>query len=473
MASFSEHRPPIGQTGAAKEGTPLKVLMAPVNISGMPLVLVNGLRANGVDARLLQYVRDGKSGHAFGYDSDIKIDLTGRPAGEVRFETVRRCIDDGYDIFHFWLRTLVFGPRYTGLIGADLPLIKLYGRKIVYRFTGMDLRDPKFDLEHNPHSPFRHGFVAAGKDDEPVRRAYIDLLRCHVDQFVVQDPEMGQYMPDARIIPRALPLDDWPLVGVEPNDRPLIVHGPSNPVVKGTKFVLAACEELQAEGLSFDLKLVSGMTHAEAVSWYRRADIVIDQLLIGAYGVLTMEAMALGKPVICYVRDDLFRPVYGELPIVNANPDNIKDRIRQLVKDFEMRREFSARGRAFVEEHHDANRVSLELKDLYGEVMARPQKMPTSGADIAFIGRQYGAIERELTRQRALTRQRQRHLDSTVQKLNEARQELSVARKEVALARKDAERARRTLERRRLANQVRGGVGVAAKFARKLIPWSK
>lgn len=429
------------------EGKPaMKVLMAPVNISGMPLVLVKGLREIGVEARLLQFGR-GDQGHAFGYESDIRVDLNSGPAGQVRLDTVRQTLDDGYDIFHFWLRTLVSGPRYTGLMGLDLPFIKLRGRKIVYRFTGMDLRDPKQDLASNPHSPFRHGFVAASEEDEPIRRAYIDFLRCHVDQFVVQDPEMAQYMPDARIIPRALNLDNWRHVGVEANERPLVVHGPSNPSVKGTKYILEACERLKDEGLNFDLKLITGMAHKEAVGWYRKADIVVDQILIGAYGVLAMEAMALGKPVICYVREDLFEPVYGKMPILNANPDNIGDVIRNAVTDFEMRRELGAKGRAFVERHHDVKRVAPDLKSLYADVLDRPQHIPTSGEDLSFLAGQLGALERQITQTRAITRRQKEQLETKGESNATVRARIAAARRGERDAKRAAEKLSRQLER--------------------------
>ena len=176
-------------------------------------------------------------------------------------------------------------------------------------------------------------------------------------------------MPNAKIVPRALELEKWPHAGLEPTDRPIVVHGPSNQSVKGTQFVLKACEELEAEGLKFDLKLITGMAHEEAVSWYRKSDILVDQLHIGAYGVLAMEGMALGKAVMCYLREDLFKPVYGDMPIVNCNPDNFKDQLRTLIKDFEMRRDYGLRARAFVEEHHDSKKVAPLLKSVYDDVI--------------------------------------------------------------------------------------------------------
>ncbi len=405
----------------------MKVLMAPVNISGMPLTLVRGLQKIGVDARLLQFAR-GEAAHKFGYDSDIVVQLDRRPAGEVRFDAVANALDDGYDIFHFWLRTMVFGPKYTGMMGADLPLIKLRGRKIVYRFTGMDLRDPVIDLENNPYSPWRYGYSATSPADDVIRRAYLDHLQCHVDQFLVQDPELGQYMPNAKIVPRALELDKWPHAGLEPTDKPIVVHGPSNQLVKGTKFVLEACEELKDEGLNFELKLITGMAHEEAVSWYRRSDILVDQLHIGAYGVLAMEGMALGKAVMCYLREDLFKPVYGDMPIVNCNPDNFKDQLRTLIKDYEMRKDFSLRARAFVEKHHDVNNAAPLLKTVYEDVMAAPQRMPDSNADLKFMGLQYGGMERQVNQQRALANRAEQKADAYRQQIEDNQVELISAR---------------------------------------------
>ena len=77
-----------------------------------------------------------------------------------------------------------------------------------------------------------------------------------------------------------------------------MLHAPSRRIVKGTKYILDAVEELKSEGLKFDFKMVEGMKNSDAKELYRTADIVVDQLRIGWYGVLAVEAMALGKPVI-------------------------------------------------------------------------------------------------------------------------------------------------------------------------------
>ncbi len=91
--------------------------------------------------------------------------------------------------------------------------------------------------------------------------------------------------------------------------------------------VTAAAEQLRAEGVELDFRLVEGLRHEEAVRAYEQADILVDQLLVGWYGGVAVEFMALGKPVVCFLADewtDRYAPaeLMAELPIVRADPEN-------------------------------------------------------------------------------------------------------------------------------------------------------
>jgi hypothetical protein len=356
----------------------MKILMAPVNIAGQPIQLVDELRRQDVDVRLLQYgTRDG---HAFGYKTDMLVDPRPRPTGML--DALKSSFHAGYDLYHFWLRTLYFCPMYHGFTGLDVPLIKARGKRVVYRFTGFDLRLRTEDMAKNRFSPFHYGYNHGF--DEELQRRYIDFLGEYVDQFVVQDPEMQDFFPEAHIIPRVMNLEDWQYVGVRQTDCPLVVHAPSSKKVKGSGFVGRAVEELKSEGLHFRYREISGMSHAEAKQWYERADIIIDQLLIGWYGVLTLEGMALGKPVIVYVREELLDNFDHDLPIHNANPETIREQLRVLIRDSDLRTELGRRSRKFVEGYHDVRKVASNLKDLYCQVLDRDPVQPTSGADVDY-----------------------------------------------------------------------------------------
>jgi glycosyltransferase involved in cell wall biosynthesis len=363
--------------------------MAPVNIAGQPIIAVRELRRLGVDASLLQYTLG--QGHAFGYEQDRTFDLRGRHRVEGHAEALASTLGDDFDIYHFWMATFFAGRRYVPMFGLDLPFLKSRGKRIVYRGTGFDLRVRSEHIARNPHNPFAHGYEL--DTDEELQRKYLAYLRDYVDLFIVQDPEMREYMPGARVVPRAIDLDSWPEAGIRPTGRPLVVHAPSNTKVKGTAIIEAAVGELKQEGLSFDFKLVTGMQHSEAIDWYRRADVVVDQILLGWYGVVTIEALALGKPVIVYVREDLYADFTPRIPIQNANPDTFKEALRDLIVDFDARRKLSEDARSFVAEVHDARRVAASLRDIYEELMQQPLRVPETTADLDWFVTQYKALE--------------------------------------------------------------------------------
>ncbi|MBX9608603.1 MAG: hypothetical protein K2Y51_20455 [Gammaproteobacteria bacterium] len=359
-----------------------RILMAPMNFADQPMALVRALRQRGVDAHHLQYTTDGR--HALGYSLDR---LALMRSGDFRrqLDVLRAVLAEGFDIYHFWQRSLLFRPELDGLTGFDLPLIKARGAQVFHRFTGFDLRLPSEDRRRNPHSPFLHGFVPPFK--ESAQRQYIEMLRQHVDVFFVQDPEMQQFMPEARVLPRGLALTDWPYVGVRPNPRPLVVHAPSNAAVKGSHFIVRALEELSREGLRFDFRLLERVPHSEAQAWYRRADIIVDQIMIGATGVLTLEAWALGKPCVTYLREDLFQPFYGtrDLPVANATPVTIKSVLARLIKDHDWRLHLARRGRETVETFHDIGRVAEQYLEICQARGRRQAALDTRTRDLDFF----------------------------------------------------------------------------------------
>lgn len=362
-----------------------KIVLAPMNFANMPTQIVRELRRRDFEAEHVQYTFG--EGHVFGYKLDREV--SNREFGgwiDTHAATVREYLDRGFDIFHFWNKSLFYEPRYRLLTGFDIPLIKARDRRIAYRFTGFDVRLPSWDLDVNPYSPFRYGYEHPY--DESVQRSYLAFLEEYVDQFIVQDPELAQFSPGKpNIIPRALDLSQWSYVGIEKNDRPLVVHAPSNGPVKGSRFVEAAIDTLHSEGLKFDFKTIQGMMHKDAIEWYKRADIIVDQLMIGATGVLTLEAWALGKPCVVYLREDLFKPFYetNELPVANANPDTVTDVLRSLIKDHEWRMHLSREGRKTVEQFHDIGKVIDSYISTYCNMVDRNPVKPTGYGDIEYL----------------------------------------------------------------------------------------
>jgi len=186
------------------------------------------------------------------------------------------------------------------------------------------------------------------------------------------NPDLLHDLPGrARYLPYAIDLSAVDLLASDSNNaRPLIVHAPSDQRVKGTPYVLAAIERLRAAGMKFDFVLLEDRENLDARQQYARADIVIDQLNAGFYGMLAVEAMAAGKTVIAFMRDaDLgfLKPAMRrECPVISAEPDTLYDVVGRLLRSGQGELANTGRaGRAFVSRWHDARKVAASLLSDY------------------------------------------------------------------------------------------------------------
>jgi glycosyltransferase involved in cell wall biosynthesis len=306
---------------------PLRVTHCPVNIAGIPWENVQALRRKGVEARLVVFER-GRLHH----EADWSLDRHGSLAERLvqQFKAFARLAPQT-DIFHFYFG-LTLIPK-----SLQFPLLRLLGKRSVFHYLGSDIRGRT------------RGELAYG------RRANAEIVGSY---------DAITWVPDAYVIPPGLDLREFTPVPPSDAKRPLVVHAPSNREKKGTNYVIEACRHLPVE-----LDIVEGVPHEEARARYARADIVVDQLNAGWHGVFALESMALGKPVVTYLKPDVVERSaagYGvRLPVVPATRDTLVAALRPLVADAGLRREIGEQSREYVEQVHDIDVVADRLIDLY------------------------------------------------------------------------------------------------------------
>jgi hypothetical protein len=157
------------------------------------------------------------------------------------------------------------------------------------------------------------------------------------------------------------------------SQKPLrIVHAPNHRHFKGTGFVIEAVEQLRREGLALELTLVERLSNDEALAIYRTADLVFDQCLIGFHGYFAIEAMALGKPVMCFIRKPSEYLIDHEnCPIISAQPEGLADVIRQLATDRGRLHELGLSGRRYVEKYFTLQAFADRMRVAYADVGVR------------------------------------------------------------------------------------------------------
>ena len=97
--------------------------------------------------------------------------------------------------------------------------------------------------------------------------------------------------------------------------------------------------------------------------------MIVDQLVVGWYGLFAIESMAAARPVITFLHEDAVaeteRAFGVQVPIVNATKETLVEKLRPLVESADLRRELGGRGREYVERVHDMDRIGEQLVDIY------------------------------------------------------------------------------------------------------------
>lgn len=184
------------------------------------------------------------------------------------------------------------------------------------------------------------------------------------------DPEMamiaGDYFDDVEIFRQPVELKYFPFCPPsEFTDIPLLLHVPTNPEIKGTEHIIQAVKNLKQKGLKFEFKMVRQLTQKNFFELLSQCDVYIDELKCGGHGMTAVESMAMGKPTISYIRDDLIKKYPSDLPLVKANPDTIEEVLEELIKDAELRSKIGFLSRKYVEKYHDAMIVMQDLSQIY------------------------------------------------------------------------------------------------------------
>ncbi len=331
-----------------------KVLQGTMEIANQMNTLTTALNKQGISARAVNYYPS-----YLGYHNEQDVSFANcRTEQELalKMKAFAANLLCDYEIFHFY-----FGTSLT-LDHSDVPLLKLLGKKAIMHYLGSDVRRLSIARKYNP-------YVNVKNTDESQIVNNMKKMALHIKECIVGDYELYLYVkdffPKVHILQQAIDLGSYfPKQPTRPNPKPLFVHAPTSPEVKGTKYILRAIDELRRE-YDFDFQLIQGMNHNQAKAAYQQADLIIDQILIGSYGLLAVEAMAMGKPVVCWISEYMRDKYPEDLPLIIANPDNITNVLKNVLCNQDMLPELGLRGRLYAERHHDANVVVDKLVAIY------------------------------------------------------------------------------------------------------------
>jgi hypothetical protein len=354
----------------------MKVLHLPTDTAGVSGGLVQGERDLGLESESLvvfgDYVRRKDVTPLFDLPPKTSLEaLYYIPALLMKINEIK----DQYDIFHFNISRSIIDNlgRFTSLL--DLPLYKHYG-KIAVTFNGCDarMRSHHRTLPFSPCSNPKCANKMCLPDTDAIKRARIKKWDKYAGVMFAATPDLLAYLPDRAVyLPNTT--TNWDELIQHPilcRDKIRLVHARTNQLTKGSEYIESAATKLQElYPETVEYIRVEKRTNEEARHLYSTSDIIIDQLALGTYGVLALEGMKMGKPVVAYLDPVHYTKVNKEMTegvfnsIINANPHTIFNVLESLIKYPDMLEGYRKNGLKFVERWHSPKAVATIAKREY------------------------------------------------------------------------------------------------------------
>lgn len=244
-----------------------------------------------------------------------------------------------YDIFHFLSGETILTRK---LRTFELFIYKLLGKRVIMHFVGADIRSGKF-LEWKNNNIVKYlanNLEGCPPLTEPWQDKLIKDSLKYADEIIVSTPDLLDIIPSAKYYPVVIDYKKFLKETGEINilskqyDN-VLLHCPSNRQVKGTYIIENNLLEVKKKIKNLDIVLPHknnnnkyyAISRYQLMELYKKSNIVIDQLIIGWYGLQSIEALLTGNYVFCFIDEKYIKYLYPKCPLININAENMIDKI--------------------------------------------------------------------------------------------------------------------------------------------------
>lgn len=346
----------------------MKILHLPTSVAGNPIGLSKAERSIGLDSHCLDISPNNK----FGYQADIlptyhSLSQYGLPGKAISLLATFWENRTKFDIFHFNTGHTLMDYYPWNLNYLDLPFYPK-GKKIIMTFNGSDARQSASNKIFSSLASWDEEISYNHLYNDPalnkIKQRRIKIIDKYADHILTVNPDLFKFLPKrAKFLPYTI--STWDAIKhksgkeIASGRKINIVHAPSNRDIKGTKYILEALSKLQLKYKNVEVSLVENQSNKKALAIYEKADLVIDQLMIGWYGGLAVEAMKMGKPIMVFIRESDLKYIPSQMAqdckktFINANPTNIYEKLCMIIENPKLLSEQASASLEYVHKWHD------------------------------------------------------------------------------------------------------------------------
>jgi len=255
----------------------------------------------------------------------------------------------------------------------DLWLLNRLKKKIIVVASGSDIRSERLLIQEMEEEGLHHHVNYVSNDllinnsrSDDVKRKHISQIEKYADHIFTRPIHAQLLSKDFHLL--WLPIDLRTVeYKIPQDDPPLVIHAPSNPRIKGTKYIFEAVERLHAEGNQFQFELCENMSNLDVRRKLTQSCIAVDQLILPGYGLFAIEAMASGNAVLGSAIPGYNGFPY-DMPLMTTTPDSLYQHLKKALGSPQLRTDLSIKGREYVEKYHDYKVVARKFIEAIGEI---------------------------------------------------------------------------------------------------------
>lgn len=231
---------------------------------------------------------------------------------------------------------------------------------------------------HCHGSPSRSAWCNCLNREDALDPSVLKRSAKRIEREVRRSTFLSSYTLGSQTLQELVPKQNWrieelgfpvrlPIAPSRPvgeSERPLIIHIPSDPEVKGSNIIRDTIASLEGQ-FSFEYREYQNLKRLEAVSIFARASLVIDQLYADRrFSVTAAECALLGTPCFTYGYAGTFSRMAPEMEDVAGvlkNPEHLSADLRQFLSDQSEFMKQASQLMLVAERFFDPERIAREL----------------------------------------------------------------------------------------------------------------
>lgn len=356
-------------TPSSVPDTPIRVFIGPTNYAGQGYLWARALEVDAdLGARNMAVELPG--GFNFDADTSVPVSVYNHSTRWQKAELAAVC---RFSHVLIEAERPLFGSLFARNLSREIDELQRRGISCAFLCHGTDVRSPSAHAASNRWSPF-HELSLQNQILQADSDANLALLKARGLPVFISTPDLLTDVPWGIWCPVVVDADRWAAAGRELYSRsvPVVTHIPSMGSIKGTQLIEPLLREFHRSGL-IEYRSITGVSSSLMPSLIGDSDIVLDQFRLGAYGVAAVEAMASGRIVVGHVLPETrkrVRDLVGvELPIVEADPESLREVLFGLIADPAQGLESAAAGGVFSRRVHSGKMSVAALRAHWIDVL--------------------------------------------------------------------------------------------------------